>query len=69
MNLKAMNGWTDKSFTKFLQLIKDMLPEGNTLPNQNYEAKKKYFVQWVWSIEKYIHVLTIVFYTEMSMKI
>ena len=40
MNLKAMNGWTDKSFTKLLQLLKDMLPEGNTLPNRNYEAKK-----------------------------
>jgi len=26
MNLKAMNGWTDKSFTKLLQLLKDMLP-------------------------------------------
>ena len=62
MNLKAMNGWTDKSFTELLQLLKDMLPEGNTLPNQNYEAKK-YFFQWVWNIEKYIHVLTIVFYT------
>jgi len=41
MNLKAMNGWTDKSFTELLQLLKDMLPEGNTLPNRNYEAKKK----------------------------
>jgi len=40
MNLKAINGWTDKSFTKLLQLLKDMLPEGNTLPNRNYEAKK-----------------------------
>jgi len=40
MNLKAINGWTDKSFTKLLQLLKDMLLEGNTLPNRNYEAKK-----------------------------
>jgi len=40
MNLKAINGWTDKSFTKLLQLLKDMLSEGNTLPNCNYEAKK-----------------------------
>jgi len=38
MNLKAMDGWTDKSFTELLQLLKDMLPEGNTLPNRNYEA-------------------------------
>ena len=41
MNLKAMDGWTDKSFTELLQLLKDMLPEGNTLSNRNYEAKKK----------------------------
>ena len=29
-----------KSFTELLQLLKDMLPEGNSLPNRNYEAKK-----------------------------
>ena len=40
MNLKTMNGWIDKSFIELLQLLKDMLPEGNTLPNRNYEAKK-----------------------------
>ena len=40
MNLKAINGWTDKSFTELLQLLKDMLLEGNSLPNRNYEAKK-----------------------------
>ena len=33
MNLKAMNGWTDKGFTELLQLLKDKLLEGNTLPN------------------------------------
>jgi len=43
MNLKAINGWTDKSFTKLLQLLKDMLPEGNILPDRNYEAKKILF--------------------------
>ena len=31
-NLKATNGWTDKSFTKLLVLLNEMLPEGNTLP-------------------------------------
>ena len=41
MNLKAMNGWTDKSFIELLQLLKDKLLEGNTSPNQNYETKKK----------------------------
>ena len=38
MNLKAMNGWIDKSFTELLQLLKDMLLGGSTLPNRNYEA-------------------------------
>jgi len=33
INLKAMKGWTNKSFTKLLQLLKDMLSGGNTLPN------------------------------------
>jgi len=40
MNLKAINGWVDKSFIELLQLLKDMLPEENNLPNRNYEAKK-----------------------------
>nr|KYP43362.1 hypothetical protein KK1_035209 [Cajanus cajan] len=30
----------DKSSTKLLELLKEMLPEDNTLPNRNYEAKK-----------------------------
>jgi len=40
MNLKAINRCTDKNFTKLLQFFKDMLAEGNTLPNFNYGAKK-----------------------------
>ncbi|KAL9683747.1 hypothetical protein QQ045_021172 [Rhodiola kirilowii] len=39
-NLKAKNGWSDKSFTEVLSLVNDMLPDGNTLPNRTYEAKK-----------------------------
>ncbi|CAM8885163.1 unnamed protein product [Rhodiola kirilowii] len=39
-NLKAKNGWSNKSFTELLALVKDMLPEGNSLPNRTYEAKK-----------------------------
>jgi len=35
-----MDGWTNKSFTELLQLLKDMLSEGNSIPNCNYEAKK-----------------------------
>ncbi|WVZ05831.1 hypothetical protein V8G54_019177 [Vigna mungo] len=39
-SLKARNRWTDKSFTELLELLKEMLPENNTLPIRNYEAKK-----------------------------
>lgn len=39
-NLKAKNGWTDKSFTELLELLCEMLPKGNTLPKRNYDAKK-----------------------------
>jgi hypothetical protein len=39
-NLKAKHGWSDISFTSLLELLKDMLPEGNELPTSNYEAKK-----------------------------
>nr|KYP34267.1 hypothetical protein KK1_044801 [Cajanus cajan] len=39
-SLKARNGWTDKNFTELLELLKEMLPEDNMLPNRNYEAKK-----------------------------
>ena len=39
-NLKASNGWSDKSFTALLQLLGDMLPEKNELPKSCYQAKK-----------------------------
>ncbi|PNX56743.1 hypothetical protein L195_g058357, partial [Trifolium pratense] len=39
-NLKVANGWTDKSFTDLLILLKDMLPENNVLPSRTYEAKR-----------------------------
>ncbi|WVZ21880.1 hypothetical protein V8G54_000424 [Vigna mungo] len=39
-NVKARNGWRDKSFTELLELVSDILPEGNTMPTSNYDAKK-----------------------------
>jgi hypothetical protein len=39
-NLKAKNGWSDKSFTSLLELLKEMLPEKNELPDSTYKAKK-----------------------------
>ena len=45
-NLKAVNGWSDKSFTKLLALMRDMLPEDNVLPNRTYEDKKNVMLYW-----------------------
>jgi len=39
-NLKAKNGWSDKSFTSLLKLLKDMLSSENELSDCTYEAKK-----------------------------
>ncbi|KAL3627015.1 hypothetical protein CASFOL_028378 [Castilleja foliolosa] len=39
-NLKAAHGWTDRSFTALLDIMKDILPENNVLPNRTYDAKK-----------------------------
>src|SRR5438128_11159085 len=40
LKLKARNGWSDKSFTDLLVLLKDMLPKANKLPCNTYQAKK-----------------------------
>lgn len=40
MNLKANYGWSDRSFTKLLVLLHQMLPEDNELPVSLYLAKK-----------------------------
>jgi len=39
VNLKARFGWSDKSFTELLVLLKKFLSEDNTLPKNQYEAK------------------------------
>ena len=40
VNLKARFGWSDKSFSELLVLLKNMLPKHNTFPKNHYEAKK-----------------------------
>ena len=40
VNLKARFGWSDKSLTELLVLLKNMLPNNNKLPKSHYEAKK-----------------------------
>jgi hypothetical protein len=40
LHLKASNGWSDKSFTELLELLKEILPMDNVLPESTYQAKK-----------------------------
>jgi hypothetical protein len=37
--LKVSNGWSDCSFKDLLMLLKDMLPQGNIVPETVYETK------------------------------
>ncbi|XP_057790299.1 uncharacterized protein LOC131007156 [Salvia miltiorrhiza] len=39
-NLKAKHGWSDSSFNDLLKLVKEMLPESNSMPFSLYDAKK-----------------------------
>ncbi|XP_057247115.1 uncharacterized protein LOC125494440 [Beta vulgaris subsp. vulgaris] len=39
-NIKSNAGWTDSSFTSLLEVLAEMLPEGNELPKSYYYAKK-----------------------------
>jgi hypothetical protein len=39
-NLKAKIGWSDKNFTSLLQLLGEILPENNSIPNSTYRANK-----------------------------
>jgi hypothetical protein len=38
--LKVSNGWSDGSFKDLLTLLKDMLPQGNSVPETVYETKQ-----------------------------
>ncbi|CAH9069052.1 unnamed protein product [Cuscuta europaea] len=39
-HLKAKHGWSNVSFTELLILLQEMLPEGNTLLDTSYKARK-----------------------------
>lgn len=39
-HIKCLCGWSNKSFTMMLKLLKDALPEGETLPNSFHETRK-----------------------------
>jgi hypothetical protein len=38
--LKESNGWSNCSFKELFMLLKDMLPQGNVVPETVYEAKQ-----------------------------
>lgn len=40
LQLKASNGWSDKSFTELLLFLKKLLPKENVLPESTYRAKR-----------------------------
>ena len=40
VNVKAMYGWSDKSFTTLLEVVHNLLLEDNMLPKTYYKAKK-----------------------------
>ncbi|CAK8534576.1 unnamed protein product [Lathyrus sativus] len=39
-HLKGKCGWTDRSFIELLEILKEMLQEGNISPNCSYKTKK-----------------------------
>ncbi|XP_077248875.1 uncharacterized protein LOC143888370 [Tasmannia lanceolata] len=39
-HIKCLNGWSNKSFTMLLELLKEVLPKGEALPKFFYETKK-----------------------------
>jgi hypothetical protein len=45
-HLKCLHGWSDKSFSMLLDLLRDALPEGNILPKSYYETKKMILIFW-----------------------
>jgi hypothetical protein len=40
LQLKADHGWSNKSFKHLMDVLRDMLPEGNQIAESVYEAKK-----------------------------
>jgi hypothetical protein len=52
LQLKANHGWSNKSFKHLLDVLRDMLPEGNQIAESVYEAKK-IICPLVIEVEKY----------------
>ena len=66
-HMKCLNGWSNKSFTMLLELLKEAFPEGETLQSNYYEAKK-YFVTLAFIISKLMHAPQIACCIQKSMQ-
>jgi hypothetical protein len=66
--LKVSNEWSYCSFKNLLTLLKDMLPQGNAVPNTVYETKQ-IICQLGLEVKKSTHARMIAFYiVGLSMK-
>ena len=60
-NSKRKYGWSDKSFSKFLYLLGELLLKNNEMPSSFYEVKKTlYSLECL--IRKYLHAQMITYY-------
>jgi hypothetical protein len=57
---KADHGWSKKSFKHLLDVLRDMLPEGNQIAESVYEAKKIIFPLGI-EVKKSMHARTVVY--------
>ena len=53
--MKCLNGWSNKSFTMLLELLKESLLEAETLLRNHYEAKKIYLMTLAFIILRLMH--------------
>jgi hypothetical protein len=60
LQLKADRGWSNKSFKHLLDVLRDMLPEGNQIAEFVYEAKKIICPLGI-KVEKSMHARTVVY--------
>jgi hypothetical protein len=60
LQLKADRGWSNKSFKHLLDVLRDMLPEGNQIAESVYEAKKIICPLGI-EVEKSMHARTVVY--------
>ena len=69
LKLKSMYGVSDKCFTELLVLIKKTCYQKETKCIVVHMRQKKHLRQWVQGILRYMHVSTIVYFTEKNTQI